>query len=80
MRLFRIDKSQASRKTCKDNGNVFVKLILCLQLTAVNSVVFTVKAVDADGDMIAYIIDGSSVRSTRHYTYFCSCPDHFLKN
>ncbi|XP_031697587.1 cadherin-related family member 5, partial [Anarrhichthys ocellatus] len=29
-------------------------------LTAVNSVVFTVKAVDADGDMISYIIDQSS--------------------
>ncbi|XP_045895458.1 cadherin-related family member 5 [Micropterus dolomieu] len=31
-----------------------------LQLTAVNSVVFTVKAVDADGDTISYIIDQSS--------------------
>ncbi|XP_071358635.1 cadherin-related family member 5 isoform X2 [Trachinotus anak] len=30
------------------------------ELTAVNSVVFTVKAVDADGDMISYIIDQSS--------------------
>ncbi|XP_005734273.1 cadherin-related family member 5 isoform X2 [Pundamilia nyererei] len=30
------------------------------ELTAVNSVVFTVKAVDADGDMISYIIDPSS--------------------
>ncbi|XP_050933641.1 cadherin-related family member 5 isoform X2 [Lates calcarifer] len=30
------------------------------ELTAVNSVVFTVKAVDADGDMITYIIDQSS--------------------
>lgn len=29
-----------------------------------NSVVFTVKAVDADGDMISYIIDPSSVRIT----------------
>ncbi|XP_044198543.1 cadherin-related family member 5 [Thunnus albacares] len=29
------------------------------ELTAVNSVVFTVKAVDADGDMITYIIDQS---------------------
>ncbi|XP_028254589.1 cadherin-related family member 5 [Parambassis ranga] len=30
------------------------------ELTAVNSVVFTVKAADADGDMISYIIDQSS--------------------
>ncbi|XP_062239017.1 cadherin-related family member 5 isoform X3 [Platichthys flesus] len=30
------------------------------ELTAVNSVIFTVKAVDADGDMITYIIDQSS--------------------
>ncbi|XP_068163236.1 cadherin-related family member 5 isoform X2 [Antennarius striatus] len=30
------------------------------ELTAVNSVVFTVKATDADGDMISYIIDESS--------------------
>ncbi|XP_051249078.1 uncharacterized protein cdhr5-rs isoform X3 [Dicentrarchus labrax] len=30
------------------------------ELTAVNSVVFSVKAVDADGDMISYIIDQSS--------------------
>ncbi|XP_070785444.1 protocadherin-15 [Enoplosus armatus] len=30
------------------------------ELTAVNSVVFTVKAGDADGDMISYIIDQSS--------------------
>ncbi|CAK6974005.1 cadherin-related family member 5 isoform X1 [Scomber scombrus] len=30
------------------------------ELTAVNSVVFSVKAVDADGDMIRYIIDQSS--------------------
>ncbi|XP_044042606.1 protocadherin-15 isoform X2 [Siniperca chuatsi] len=30
------------------------------ELTAVNSVVFTVKAVDADGDMIRYVIDQSS--------------------
>ncbi|XP_060926011.1 cadherin-related family member 5 [Limanda limanda] len=30
------------------------------ELTAVNSVIFTVKAVDADGDMISYIIDQSS--------------------
>lgn len=30
------------------------------ELTAVNSVVFTVKAVDADGDVITYIIDPSS--------------------
>lgn len=31
------------------------------QLTAVNSVVFTVKAIDADGDTITYIIDRASV-------------------
>ncbi|XP_030576353.1 cadherin-related family member 5 isoform X2 [Archocentrus centrarchus] len=30
------------------------------ELTAVNSVVFTVKAIDADGDVISYIIDPSS--------------------
>ncbi|XP_022067919.2 cadherin-related family member 5 isoform X2 [Acanthochromis polyacanthus] len=30
------------------------------ELTAVNSVVFTVKAIDEDGDMISYIIDQSS--------------------
>nr|XP_046235491.1 protocadherin-15 [Scatophagus argus] len=30
------------------------------ELTAVNSVVFTVRAVDADGDMITYIVDHSS--------------------
>nr|XP_040028968.1 protocadherin-15 isoform X2 [Gasterosteus aculeatus aculeatus] len=30
------------------------------ELTAVNSVLFTVKAVDADGDVISYIIDPSS--------------------
>lgn len=34
---------------------------VCVQLTAVDSVVFTLKAADADGDMISYIIDGSSV-------------------
>lgn len=43
-----------------------------VQLTPVNSVVFTVKAVDADGDMITYIIDQSSVRSDIS-TYFCPC-------
>ncbi|KAM7367467.1 hypothetical protein PAMP_015367 [Pampus punctatissimus] len=30
------------------------------ELTAVDSVIFTVKAIDADGDMISYIIDQSS--------------------
>lgn len=53
--------------------NVSSKVVfVCLQLTAVNSVVFTVKAVDADGDMITYIIDQSSVRfSTALSTYWC---------
>lgn len=44
-----------------------------MQLTAVNSVVFTVKAVDADGDMITYIIDQSSVRTSGLSTHFCLC-------
>lgn len=42
-------------------------LLLGLQLVAVNSVVFTVKAVDADGDTLTYSIDRSSVR-TPHTT------------
>lgn len=39
------------------------KLLLRLQLVAVNSVVFTVKAVDADEDTLTYTIDSSSVRT-----------------
>uniref|UniRef100_A0A3Q3AC52 Cadherin-related family member 5-like n=1 Tax=Kryptolebias marmoratus TaxID=37003 RepID=A0A3Q3AC52_KRYMA len=37
-----------------------VQPISISEMAAVNSVVFTVKAVDADGDMISYIIDPSS--------------------
>ncbi|XP_068443097.1 cadherin-related family member 5 [Clinocottus analis] len=47
-----------------DNRPNFVKTTIqphtISELTAVNSVVFTVKAIDADGDMISYIIDRSS--------------------
>ncbi|KAM8909095.1 cadherin-related family member 5 isoform 3-T6 [Spinachia spinachia] len=47
-----------------DNRPKFVKETIhrftVSELTAVNSVLFTVKAMDADGDMISYIIDPSS--------------------
>lgn len=49
------------------------KLVLRLQLTAVGSVVFTVKAVDADGDTMTYTIDSSSVR-TPHLDLHCQHP------
>lgn len=49
------------------------KLVLGLQLTAVGSVVFTVKAVDADGDTMTYTIDSSSVR-TPHLDVHCQHP------
>lgn len=49
------------------------KLVLRLQLTAVGSVVFTVKAVDADGDTMTYTIDSSSVR-TPHPDVHCQHP------
>lgn len=53
---------------------------MCVQLTAVNSVVFTVKAIDADGDMISYIIDQSSVRCGMGLsTYFCPCAMHVTR-
>lgn len=41
-------------------------LFLSVQLTSVNSVVFTVKALDADGDKIRYVLDQSSVRRRTH--------------
>lgn len=49
------------------------KLVLRLQLTAVGSVVFTVKALDADGDTMTYTIDSSSVR-TPHPDVHCQHP------
>lgn len=57
---------------------VLINFVLCVQLMTVNSVVFTVKAVDADGDMITYTIDHSSVRCSTdcphtsvHVFYVC---------
>ncbi|KAM8909097.1 cadherin-related family member 5 isoform 5-T8 [Spinachia spinachia] len=51
-----------------DNRPKFVKETIhrftVSELTAVNSVLFTVKAMDADGDMISYIIDPSSEVNT----------------
>lgn len=52
---------------------------LSVQLMAPNSVVFTVKAVDVDGDMIHYCIDQSSVRPGLS-TYFCPYPVHVFIN
>ncbi|XP_061570383.1 cadherin-related family member 5 [Cololabis saira] len=47
-----------------DNKPIFVEETIrplsVSELTAVNSVVFTVKAVDPDGDLISYVIDQSS--------------------
>lgn len=45
---------------------IMSRLFLRLQLVAVNSVVFNVKAVDADGDTLTYTIDNSSVRTHTH--------------
>lgn len=44
-------------------GRTMTTLVLRLQLTAVDSVVFTVRAVDADGDTMTYTLDSSSVRT-----------------
>lgn len=41
---------------------LMICLFLVVQLTAVNTLVFSVLAVDADGDTIIYSIDQSSVR------------------
>lgn len=52
--------------------------IILLQVAAVNSVVFTVKAVDLDGDMISFIIDQSSVGSPSTSDLFCRKVSGFI--
>lgn len=75
-------KQKLREETRVNMINIYNKVcFLCLQLTAVNSVVFTLKAVDKDGDMISYIIDQSSVRwSTSLSIYFCPCPVYVFMN
>lgn len=55
-------KGAVVRERARSN---ILRCLICPQLTAVNSVVFTVKAVDADGDTITYVIDQSSVGPPR---------------
>ncbi len=52
------------------------ELVFVLQLTAVNSVVFSVRAIDGDGDTITYTIDQSAVGQSKSLsTFFCPCPE-----
>lgn len=53
-------------------------LTFCVQLTAVNSVVFAVEARDADGDVISYVIDPSSVRPVHKLLSTCPTCRHEL--